>query len=190
MAENRKKYNLSCGDMIESKSKCKQNVVAKGKKKSLQTNISKIQPQKPKKSQKPEPEIKRFKPSQLKSKGSTAMITNGQQQKPKKKENKENKRKKRSQSKSKSRSKRHSKSNKMFIIPKGDEDDKSINQDPDYPINKYVEMKKGKKSLNIRVGVDYRYTGINIVTASSGVLGDLSDSIERTADNKILASLL
>lgn len=63
------------------------------KEKSLQTNISKIQPQKPKKSQKPEPEIKRFKPSQLKSKGSTAMIANGQQQKPKKKENKENKRK-------------------------------------------------------------------------------------------------
>lgn len=64
----------------------------------------------------------------------------------------------------------------MFVIIKGDEDDKSI-QDPDYPINKYVDMKKGKKSFNIKVGVDYRYSGINILSASSGPIGEFSSSI-------------
>lgn len=35
MAENRKKYNLSCGDMIQSKSKMKQNTQKLPKKKSI-----------------------------------------------------------------------------------------------------------------------------------------------------------
>lgn len=32
--------------------------------------------------------------------------------------------------------------------------------------------KKGKKSLNIKVGLDYNYSALNIVSASSGVLGN------------------
>ncbi len=52
----------------------------------------------------------------------------------------------------------------------------------EYPISKYVDMKKkGKRNLNIKVGLDYNYSGLNIISASSGVIGneEFSSSLDR-----------
>lgn len=32
--------------------------------------------------------------------------------------------------------------------------------------------KKGKKSLNIKVGLDYNFIGLNMISASSGVIAN------------------
>lgn len=58
----------------------------------------------------------------------------------------------------------------MFVFYKGDDENRQIN-DHEYPINKYVDMKKkANKNLNIKVGVDYNFTAINMVSASSDAL--------------------
>lgn len=102
--------------------------------------------------------------------------------KKKEKQNKQNKKKQqRSKSKSKSKNKnktKKSKSNKMFVLFKGDSDDeKSV--DPEYPTNKYVDMKKkAKKSLNIKVGLDYNFSCLNLGSNSSGIINqEYSSSI-------------
>lgn len=76
----------------------------------------------------------------------------------------------------------------MFVLRKESEDERSIQQH-EYPINKYVDMKKKpKKSLNIKVGVDYNFAAINLVSASSGVIfnDEHSSSIDRNQPNQFL----
>lgn len=48
--------------------------------------------------------------------------------------------------------------------------------------------KKPKKSLNIKVGVDYNFAAINLVSASSGVIfnDEHSSSIDRNQQNQFL----
>ena len=48
--------------------------------------------------------------------------------------------------------------------------------------------KKGKKKLNIKVGLDYNHLALNIISASSGVIGneEFSSSIDRNEASKLL----
>jgi hypothetical protein len=134
MMENRKKYNLSCGDIIDNKPNSKsKGKESKGcKKKAAVTANKKNNKTESKKAMKKvivDNDGKRYKQTCLasKSKGSTSVANinlNATKQRKKGKENKEN-RKKKSRSRSRSKSKhqqKHDKSSKMFVLPKEDSD--------------------------------------------------------------------
>jgi hypothetical protein len=176
MMENRKKYNLSCGDIIDNKpnSKSKGKDSKSCKKKSAVTANKKNNKAESKKAIKKiivDNDGKRYKQSCLasKSKGSTSAANinlNATKQRKKGKENKEN-RKKKSRSRSRSKSKqqqKHGKSSKMFVLPKEDSDgEKDFREhEHEYPVNKYFNSKKKHKNLlNIRVGFDSSHNFIN-----------------------------
>jgi hypothetical protein len=169
MMENRKKYNLSCGDIADHKpnskskgkeSKCKKKSVTnkKNNKTDSKKAIKKIIV---------DNEGKRYKQLCLanKSKGNTSVANinlNATKAKKKGKENKEN-RKKKSRSKSKHQQK-HGKSSKMFVLPKEDSDgERELREhEHEYPINKYFNSKKKHRNLlNIRVGFDSSHNFIS-----------------------------
>ena len=136
LAENRKKYNLSCGDMIDRKSRSKSRSKDKKKinKKKSTLNTTKIhnlldtakqQGNKKKKDDKSKTKFKKVSISGItKSKGSTTMIS-----KPnlKKKEGKDKKDKKKKSNKSKDKNTKSHKGYPQFIFSKeGSEEEPQI----------------------------------------------------------------